>query len=321
MPRIEEEQHQWTPEEEAAARRARAALDRALSQIRSEKQADEILERIERLAGEMSEQEVADRAITPPTSEEKATVVEQAAELGPEEAIAEAAKQLASADLEASLVLDEAVGRKTEEEKVEDPETHQGRDYLRRALMRRLKPYDAVDASVFLRINGLPHPKAADFLFSRLSWVMTAGYGWLGLLTIGALFIPNRVAKSLPFIVPALWLSTAIVEFGIKRIFRRKRPFISIVRAVVVGRKPGSYSFPSGHSAAAFAGAKLMAREFPEYAGLFRAVAMLTAFSRIYLGKHYPGDVVAGSLAGEALAGFFQQCFKRRDHHDGVQDN
>ena len=52
-----------------------------------------------------------------------------------------------------------------------------------------------------------------------------------------------------------------------------------------MGRKPGSYSFPSGHSAAAFAGALLLAREYPGGARGFFGLATLVAFSRIYSGR------------------------------------
>jgi len=312
----EEEEIKWTPEEANAAHRAQVALERALESVRDEEQAQQIIDRIEALAGDLKEEDIEDTEITRRDSQAQASAVEQAAELGPEEAIAEAARQIASSDLDARKVLDEAVGTKPEQEKEETPETREGRNLLRKALFKRLKPYDAVDAKLFLMVNKLPHPKIVDMSLSKLSWVMTAGYGWLGWLSLEAVVHPKRTAKSLPRILPALWLSTAVVEFGVKQMFRRKRPFISIVRAVVVGRKPGSYSFPSGHSAAAFAGDFLLSKYFPNRSGLFRTIAALTVFSRMYLGKHYPGDVLAGSLAGAFLARFFHWLIAGRNRED-----
>jgi undecaprenyl-diphosphatase len=103
-------------------------------------------------------------------------------------------------------------------------------------------------------------------------------------------------------VLPALWLATSTVEFPIKSFFRRRRPFLSLIRAIVVGRKPGSYSFPSGHSAAAFAGASLLCCHYPRWKILFYTIAGLVGFSRVYLGAHFPGDVLVGGVVGTSLA-------------------
>ena len=115
---------------------------------------------------------------------------------------------------------------------------------------------------------------------------------------------------------PPLWFATLIVEYPIKYYFRRRRPFIDIVQAITVGRKPGSYSFPSGHSAAAFAGAWLLRRHYPRLTPLWYLIASLVAFSRIYLGVHYPGDVVSGSLLGTALAEAIRRVIDADDECD-----
>ena len=92
---------------------------------------------------------------------------------------------------------------------------------------------------------------------------------------------------------------------------RRRRPFVFLIEAIIVGRKPGSYSFPWGHSAAAFAAALLLTREYPGSAHGFFGLASLVAFSRIYLGVHYPGDLLSGSLPGMVLARFYS-CVLRK---------
>jgi undecaprenyl-diphosphatase len=173
-------------------------------------------------------------------------------------------------------------------------------------LKGRLKPLDALDAAVFLRINHLPHPKLLDRFFYWLSFLMTGGHAWVLLLLLRSSLDRRRGFRELLHVAPALYLATFTVEGPIKAFCRRGRPFISIIRAIVIGRKPGSFSFPSGHSAAAFAGASLLRRVDSRMASLAYVVSALVAFSRVYLGAHYPGDVISGSLAGTVLAGLYQ---------------
>lgn len=108
-----------------------------------------------------------------------------------------------------------------------------------------------------------------------------------------------------------LLLSSAIIEQPVKAYFRRKRPFIAIVEAIVIGKKPGTGSFPSGHSAVAFTGAWLLGRIFPRQRALLYGIAGLVGFSRVYLGDHYPGDVLTGSALGIAFAAVIQRVLRR----------
>jgi len=66
-------------------------------------------------------------------------------------------------------------------------------------------------------------------------------------------------------------------------------------------RMPTSRSFPSGHSAAAFAFATGVGHVSPAAGVPLRALAALVAYSRVHTGVHYPGDVVAGALIGSTL--------------------
>jgi undecaprenyl-diphosphatase len=141
---------------------------------------------------------------------------------------------------------------------------------------------------------------------------MTGGAGW-GLVLLAGLIANRRQGwRAARAVAPALWLTATTVEGPIKHFFRRRRPFISLVRAIVVGRKPGSYSFPSGHSATAFAGAVLLSRYYPEQKRKLLTIAGLVAFARVYLGAHYPGDVLSGSLVGALLGRLFGRMLRRK---------
>jgi undecaprenyl-diphosphatase len=98
--------------------------------------------------------------------------------------------------------------------------------------------------------------------------------------------------------VPVSW----VVAEGAKFFFNRARPFISDTEIAPLIRTPSSSSFPSGHSATAAAGAITLSAIYPTFAPALILSGFLVALSRIYLGVHYPFDVLAGVLIGTATA-------------------
>jgi len=165
-----------------------------------------------------------------------------------------------------------------------------------------MKPLDALDVEIFLVINHLPHNRWLNGFFRFFTLIFTGGLGWYLILLLAILFDPRKGTRLVRHTVLPLSAATSLVEFPIKAFFHRIRPFISFIQAVVIGKKPGSWSFPSGHSASSFAGAWLLSHDFPRQGPYFFLLAGLVGFSRIYLGDHYPGDVLSGALAGMALA-------------------
>jgi undecaprenyl-diphosphatase len=84
----------------------------------------------------------------------------------------------------------------------------------------------------------------------------------------------------------------------LKRICCRSRPDCGIVGFAALAENPDSFSFPSGHTAAAFGIAVALAGEGSWLGGLTLGLASGIAVSRVYLGAHYPLDVAAGCLLG-----------------------
>jgi undecaprenyl-diphosphatase len=105
-----------------------------------------------------------------------------------------------------------------------------------------------------------------------------------------------------------------VANLVVKPLGQRGRPDrdlegVPLVRQVPM---PESSSFPSGHSAAAFAFATGVGHTMPRAAVPLRALAAIVAYSRVHTGVHYPGDVVAGALLGEALAQGTIRALERR---------
>lgn len=306
--------HENESRETEAQKSAAAALQDGVAEIKTPGEAKRTLDVLEKSAGNLTEEAVA-RAENDASPEGQAAAIEKAAgkipaTSQPASVIATAAVQSANAPPDEKHIVDvavtQAMGGADEKDGLTDA-SRRGRRLLRHELFRRLRPLAALDAFAFVQINQLPHTKLSDNVMSRLSWVMTGGTGWLLFLLLASMHDRKRGWKAALAVAPALWLATYTVEYPIKKWFRRSRPFISLVQAIIVGRKPGSYSFPSGHSAAAFAGALLLARQYPRGARAFHGLAALVAFSRIYLGAHYPGDVISGSLMGAVLARIYSR--------------
>lgn len=311
---------QPTPEQQAAAQPVTAALADALATVKSPADAEKVLDKLEAAVGDTPTVAVAATAPAPPTVSAAADEVQHAAEqpAGPQQAaavLAETARVIEQTHGPAREALAQAV------QDTLDPEQLGGlpsgdyvgrRELLRQVLLHRLKPANALDANLFLHINHLPHNRLSNGFFHFLTFVFNAGGGWYVLLGAAALVSRKWEWRVVRTAVVPLVISTAIVEYPVKSFFRRRRPFIDIVRAIVVGKKPGTWSFPSGHAASAFAGAWLLRQSFPKLTPLLYTLAGLVGFSRVYLGDHYPGDVVIGSVVGHGLAQFFHWLFGGR---------
>ncbi len=307
-----------SPEDEESKDQAKSALKQAIAAVDSPQKAEEVVARLEARAGTATVVQVAEQTPTPHDAQAAASAIQQSATTAAsetEDVITQTAAQIAAADPEEEQVIAEAVHEALNPESAaEEPTLVQQRRWLRDALLKRLDPTSGLDVRLFLAINQLKHTKLLNQIMYTITQLMTGGHLWmLGLMAYALTRRKRRerryALKALVESMPSLLISTTIVDYPIKYYFRRRRPFINVVRAVVVGRKPGSYSFPSGHSASAFAGAFLLSRYFPKGRPFFYALASLVGFSRIYVGAHYPGDVAIGATLGICFAFILRRVF------------
>ncbi|OGP70704.1 MAG: hypothetical protein A2W09_00055 [Deltaproteobacteria bacterium RBG_16_50_11] len=106
----------------------------------------------------------------------------------------------------------------------------------------------------------------------------------------------------------SLYAIQSAVAYSIKFLVNRKRPFLFLEMVIQLPKNQGEIldpSFPSAHTFCAFMMATLLATWFPKYRWVFFIVAGLIGWTRIYLGLHYPTDVIVGGLLGYGITKLF----------------
>jgi membrane-associated phospholipid phosphatase len=150
-------------------------------------------------------------------------------------------------------------------------------------------------AFLFFNLRG-PRPVWLDKMMLGFTQI---GSGITALAVGLILFLAgNRLAAyELVLGTLTLWI---VVEL-VKALVRRPRPFIWVTQARIVGYRVSGRSFPSGHTSQAFFMATLMASHFHASAWvvfLLYTIALLVGITRMYVGAHYPRDVLAGAILG-----------------------
>lgn len=155
----------------------------------------------------------------------------------------------------------------------------------------------SIDGEVLLWIQeNLRHPlwtpfwKTVTFLGDR---------GWFWILTAVTLILIKKTRPAGIMSLCSLGFGALINNIFLKNIAARPRPFDMVNEIVPLIEKPLDYSFPSGHTCASFACALVLWRMLPGKKGLpFLILAFLISLSRLYLGVHYPTDILGGAFVG-----------------------
>ena len=171
------------------------------------------------------------------------------------------------------------------------------------AWARALRELGAVDRAVDRANADTPTPQL-DAHVRRLSNAANYSRLWFGIAAVVAVLGRARGRRAALEGVIAIGATSAAVNLGIKPRAHRRRPDPGSgashgTRKVSM---PESTSFPSGHSASAFAFAYAVGRHLPVLAVPIRLLAGGVAYSRVHTGVHYPGDVAIGSIVGAGTA-------------------
>ena len=135
-----------------------------------------------------------------------------------------------------------------------------------------------------------------DLLMWTLSAVARGGLLWLVIGT--AVAWRRRRPRDLVTLALALLLASILANGLLKPRIGRERPFLRTPAVRVIGESPDDASFPSGHAASSAAAALVLSTIAPAGRVAWWLLVAAVAYSRVYLGVHYPFDVLGGALVG-----------------------
>jgi len=171
---------------------------------------------------------------------------------------------------------------------------------------------EAWDVAIFRAIHHGMHQPWLDPIMIALT---DPGPWKIPLLVLVAVLFPllrgRRGAIGLVILALTIAAGDQLSSHILKPVFRRARPSAALVDALPLFGVRHSYSFPSTHATNFFAAAPVVAAVFPEARIVAYVYAAAVSFSRIYVGDHYPVDVLGGTLLGLWLGFLGRKAYRR----------
>lgn len=173
-----------------------------------------------------------------------------------------------------------------------------------------------IDVNAFLFLNSLHNP-----FFDKLMWFVSGKYEWIPLYLALVFWIFYRFRKTGWIILALTLIVFALSDAGsvhlFKNVFLRLRPSrnpdLEGMVHIVNGYRGGLYGFISAHSANTFGLAVFMSLVFRKrwFVISILSWATVVSYSRIYLGVHYPGDILCGAIWGCLMAWLVFYLYKK----------
>lgn len=168
----------------------------------------------------------------------------------------------------------------------------------------------AFDIWLFRAINGT---YTSSFLDALMVYV-TQKSNFLGVIIVAAVLILvfGKRQDRMGLLLLVLVVATSDFTCNIlKHLFMRLRPCSALEGVRLLVGCGGAYSMPSGHATNIFAAMVFLALRYRKGVPFFLIFAVMVAYSRVYVGVHYPSDIVAGALLGTAIAFFYSWAEKK----------
>ncbi len=156
---------------------------------------------------------------------------------------------------------------------------------------------------------------SSPVLDHALPWITYLGSHYAVILFIILSWMISKQRKVLRPLVLLYAFQSAVI-YGLKFLVQRQRPLFFLETVSKLSEGTGEIldpSFPSAHTTFSFMMATLLARWFPRYRVIFFIVAGFIGWTRIYLGLHYPTDVIAGALLGYGITKAYLLWISRVD--------
>ena len=166
--------------------------------------------------------------------------------------------------------------------------------------------FNSFDGNMLLFIQEHLRNPILTPAFQFITTLGNGGLIWLIIISFLLVFKKSRKTGLVALIT--LVMCIIINNVMLKHIIARPRPFDTLTQLQVLIKKPTDFSFPSGHTASSFAVAGAFYYYGNKKWGIIAFLfAGLIGFSRLYLGVHYPSDVICGALSGLIISLFISR--------------